>query len=55
MATKNKDKKERGIVSAISLWKQYDLGTPLGASEWGVEEKDGKYFELWNAQAQYYI
>ena len=20
-----------------------------------VEEKDGKYFELWNAQAQYYI
>ena len=43
MATKNKDKKERIIVSAISLWKQYDLKTPLGASEWGVEEKDGKY------------
>ena len=29
------------IVSAISLWKKFNLTTPLGASEWGIEEKDG--------------
>jgi dienelactone hydrolase len=29
------------IVSAISLWKKYNLKNPLGASEWGIEEKNG--------------
>ena len=29
------------IVSAISLWKKFNLSNPLGASEWGIEEKDG--------------
>jgi dienelactone hydrolase len=30
------------IVSAVSLWKKFNLTTPLGASEWGIEDKDGK-------------
>ena len=29
------------IVSAISLWKTFDLSNPLGASEWGIENADG--------------
>ena len=29
------------IVSAISLWKKFNLKTPLGASEWDMEERDG--------------
>ena len=29
------------IVSAISLWKKFDLSNPLGASEWGIENADG--------------
>lgn len=29
------------IVSAIALWKKFDLTTPLNVSEWDVEEKDG--------------
>ena len=29
------------IVSAVSLWKKLNLNTPLGASEWGIEERDG--------------
>ena len=29
------------ILSAISLWKKFNLKNPLGASEWGIEEKDG--------------
>ena len=29
------------IVSAISLWKTFDLNNPLGASEWGIENADG--------------
>ncbi len=29
------------IVSAVSLWKKFNLKTPLGASEWGIEEKNG--------------
>ena len=29
------------IVSAISLWKKFNLKNPLGASEWGIEEKSG--------------
>lgn len=29
------------IVSAISLWKKYDLSNPLGESEWGIENTDG--------------
>ena len=28
-------------VSAISLWKKFNLKTPLGESEWGREEKNG--------------
>lgn len=32
------------IVSAVSLWKKFKLKTPLDASEWGIEEKDGKIF-----------
>lgn len=29
------------IVSAISLRKKFNTNTPLGASEWGIEEKNG--------------
>ena len=29
------------ILSAISLWKKFNLRNPLGASEWGIEESDG--------------
>ena len=29
------------IVSAVALWKKFNLTTPLGASEWGIEDKDG--------------
>ena len=29
------------IVSAVSLWKKLNLTTPLGASEWSIEEKGG--------------
>lgn len=29
------------IVSAISLWKKFNTKTPLGASEWGIEEYGG--------------
>lgn len=32
------------IVSAISLWKKYNLKNPLGASEWAIEEADGKRY-----------
>ncbi len=32
------------ILSAISLWKKFNLTTPLGATEWGVEEKNGVRF-----------
>ncbi len=32
------------ILSAISLWKKFNLKNPLGASEWGIEEKDGKRY-----------
>ena len=29
------------ILSAVSLWKKFNLKNALGASEWGIEEKDG--------------
>ncbi|MBQ9713752.1 MAG: dienelactone hydrolase family protein [Clostridia bacterium] len=29
------------IVSAISLWKKFNLKNPLSASEWGIEEENG--------------
>jgi dienelactone hydrolase len=29
------------IVSAVSLWKKFNLKTPLGASEWGIDECKG--------------
>ena len=32
------------IVSAVSLWKKFNISTPLGASEWGIEERDGARF-----------
>ncbi len=32
------------IVSAISLFKKFNLKTPLGATEWGLEEKQGKRY-----------
>ncbi len=32
------------ILSAISLWKKFNLKNPLGASEWGIEEKEGKRY-----------
>lgn len=32
------------ILSAISLWKKFNLTTPLGASEWGIESKNGVRF-----------
>ncbi len=31
------------ILSAISLWKKFNLKNPLGASEWGIEERHGRY------------
>ncbi len=30
------------IVSAISLWKKFNLSNSLGGSEWGIEEKEGR-------------
>ncbi len=32
------------IVSAISLWKKFNLKNPTAASEWGIEEKHGKRY-----------
>ena len=32
------------IVSAVSLWKKFNTKTPLGPSEWGIEERDGARF-----------
>ncbi len=32
------------ILSAISLWKKFNLTTPLGASEWGAEVRNGVRF-----------
>ncbi len=32
------------IVSAVSLWKKFNLKNSLGASEWGLEEKQGKRY-----------
>ncbi len=32
------------ILSAISLWKKFNVKNPLGASEWGIEEKEGKRY-----------
>ena len=32
------------ILSAISLWKKYNLKAPLRESVWGEEEKDGRWF-----------
>lgn len=29
------------IVSAIALWRKFDLKNPLGVSEWDIEERDG--------------
>ncbi|MBQ4053455.1 MAG: hypothetical protein IJD33_03855, partial [Clostridia bacterium] len=29
------------IVSAIALWKKFNLKNPLCVSEWGIEEQDG--------------
>lgn len=29
------------IISAVSLFKKFNMQTPLGASEWRIEEKDG--------------
>ncbi len=30
------------ILSAISLWKKFNLKNPLGTSEWGIERKEGR-------------
>ncbi len=30
------------ILSAISLWKKFNLKNPLSATEWGIEERHGK-------------
>ncbi len=32
------------ILSAISLWKKFNLKNPLGSSEWGIEERKGKRY-----------
>lgn len=32
------------IISAVSLRKKFNVHTPLGPSEWGIEEKDGIRF-----------
>ena len=29
------------IVSAIALWKKFNLSTPLSVSEWDITQKDG--------------
>lgn len=29
------------IVSAVALWKKFNVKTPLGESEWGIEERNG--------------
>ncbi len=34
---------ERPIVSAVGLFKKFNLKTPLDENEWNVEEKDGVY------------
>ncbi len=39
-----KEKYRTVIVSAVSLWKKFNLKNPLGASEWGLEEKRGGLF-----------
>ncbi len=31
------------IVNAVSLWKKFNLKTPLDASEWGMEDRGGSY------------
>ena len=31
----------KSILSAVSLWKKFNLKNPLDASEWGIEEVDG--------------
>ena len=31
------------IVSAISLWKKFNVDTPLSPSEWGAHDYDGTY------------
>jgi hypothetical protein len=37
------------ILSAISLWKKFNLENPLGASEWGIEEKEG----VWHSHVSF--
>ena len=37
-------KREKMIVSAVSLWKKYNLKAPLRESAWGEEIKDGRYY-----------
>ena len=32
------------ILSAIALWKKFNLDTPLSASEWGIEDRNGVRF-----------
>ncbi len=32
------------IVSAVSLFKKFNLTTPLGATEWGIEQKEGRRY-----------
>ncbi len=32
------------IISAVSLFKKFNLKTPLGATEWGIEEKQGRKY-----------
>ena len=41
---KRKGLKGNMIVSAISLWKKYNLKEPLRESVWGNEEKDGRFY-----------
>ena len=37
-------KREKMIVSAVSLWKKYNLKAPLRESAWGDEVKDGRAY-----------
>lgn len=32
------------IVSAVSLWKKYNVDKPLNAKEWGAEEREGRVY-----------
>ena len=36
------------ILSAVSLWKKFDMSNPLQPSEWGYEEDKEAGMRFWN-------